>query len=355
MTEYNIYTSDKKRSEKLNFIKPRYLVPVLLLLAVVGLLIFQGKSSEELHQFFLVSMDTSVELRFTGSSKTAAEIEEKVFSEIERLEKLFSRSVGTSDVNAINNSAGLEPVPVSEEVFNLTLKAVDFARLSGGAFDPTIAPLIDLWGFFSRNYRVPAESELEDCLQVVNYRRIELDETQSTVYLPDDKMTLELGGIAKGFIVDRALQVLMDAGVKHAFINAGGDIGLLGDKPDGNPWRIGVRHPRKENSIVAIITASGGAVVTSGDYQRFFEDKGVMYHHILDPETGMPASELASVTIVAGTVTEADALSTAVFVLGPVKGLALIEELPGVEGILITSDLAIMVSTGLDARVELHP
>lgn len=348
-------TAGEKTLIKRRFIRPQYVIPVLFLLIIVVYFFPQARPINELHVYFRVAMDTSVELRFTShSSNSAVEIERKVFAEIERLENIFSRSIESSDVSMINNSAGRRAVPVSAEVFYVAERGVDFARLSGGAFDPTIAPVIDLWGFPDQEYRVPAEGELKNILPLVDYTRIEFDREYSAICLPDDKMALELGGIAKGFIIDQVLQILGEAGVQHAFINAGGDIGLIGDHPDGKPWRIGVRHPREDDNIIAILPASGGAVVTSGDYERAFEEKGVMYHHILDPETGMPAGDLVSVTIMAETVIEADALSTAVFALGPERGMALIEELPGVEGILITNDIDILVSSGLKGVVELH-
>jgi len=196
---------------------------------------------------------------------------------------------------------------------------------------------------------------MANSIGLVDYTRIELDKDLSTIYLPDTGMSMELGGIAKGFIIDRALQILTEAGVQNAYINAGGDIGLIGPNRGGKPWIIGIRHPRDNNEVIAVLPVSGGAVVTSGDYERVFEEGGVTYHHILNPRTGMPAIDLISVTIIAETVIEADALSTAVFVLGPVDGLALIEELPGIEGILITPELELLVSSGLEGILELNP
>jgi len=189
---------------------------------------------------------------------------------------------------------------------------------------------------------------------LVDYTVLEIDRELSTVYLPVTGMALELGGIAKGYIVDQTMQVLLAEGIEHAYVNAGGDIGLIGTKSDGSPWRIGVRHPRDANKIIAVLSASGGAVVTSGDYERAFIEAGISYHHILNPKTGMPARELTSVTIIAKTAIEADALSTTIFVLGPLKGMALIEQLTGVEGILITPDLQVLISSGLQGLVELE-
>ncbi len=333
-----------------------YVIPVLLILFLIGYIFFQQLQTDDLYLSYKMTMDTMVELRFSESSaKPGSQIEEEVLNEIERLEMLFSRSIDTSDVSRINAAAGKTPVQVSDEVLYVTGRAVKYAEVSDGKFDPTVGPLVDLWGFLGQEYRVPSAAEVENVLPLVDYNLVEIAPEQSAVYLTQENMVLELGGVAKGYIVDRALEILNASGVEHAFINAGGDIGLIGSNPDGDPWRIGGTHPREHGEIIAVISASGGSVVTSGDYQRSFEEDGIKYHHILDPDTGLPARKLASVTIIAETATEADALSTAVFVLGPDKGLDLIEKLPTAEGILITPEIEILVSSGLEGLVELNP
>ena len=339
-------------------IKPKYVLVALSLLFVlaVALLYLQETGRNNgLTSFNYFAMDTLVEMRFvTVDSAGDEEIIDSVISEIERLEALLSRAEPGSDVVAINRSAGQQEVTVSPETLALIEEALYFAAISGGAFDPTIAPLTDAWGFWGQAYRVPADDELARALELVNYNMIELDLEEKTVYLPLEEMALELGGIAKGYIVDRALELLSSKGVTSAFVNAGGDIGLIGHRPDGEPWKIGVGHPREEGAVIAVIPMSGGAVVTSGDYRRFFEEDGVVYHHIIDPATGYPAGELISVTITAPTVVEADALSTAVFVLGLDAGMSLVESLPHVEGILIGPGLEIYLSSGLEDLAELR-
>ncbi|MGM0653227.1 MAG: FAD:protein FMN transferase, partial [Bacillota bacterium] len=244
-------------------------------------------------------------------------------------------------------------VEVSPEALYVTEQAVEFAELTEGSFDPTIAPLVDLWGFLGQEYRLPELQELERKIPFVDYADLEIDRDHSELFLPREQMGLELGGIAKGFIVDQALQVLEQAGVKHAFINAGGDIGLLGSKPGGEPWRVGISDPRETERIIAVLSIDSCSVVTSGDYERSFVEGGEKYHHILDPETGMPADELASVTVVADTTLTADVLSTAVFVLGPQRGLQLLDDLDEAEGVLITPELEVLVSSGLEDKIEI--
>lgn len=326
----------------------------LVLAVIVGVYCWVGtREREELYRYHHLLMDTDVELVFeAGSAREAVHIQESVFDEMLRLEEFLSRSHEGSDIDQINLRAGREPVLVNPETVAVVAAALDCASLSGGAFDPTVAPLLDRWGFLGQDFRVPAPEELEAVLPLVDYTRVKLDQPCAKIFLPLEGMSLDLGGIAKGYIVDRGMALLQGAGIKHAFLNAGGDIALLGGKPDGTPWRVGVLHPRNPETCLAIISLEDGAVVTSGDYQRSFTAGGRHYHHILDPRNGYPAAELASVTVLAGTVTQADALSTAIFVLGPEEGLALVEKLAGVEALLITVGLEIITSTGLDGRVE---
>jgi FAD:protein FMN transferase len=326
------------------------LVVVVLLVAVYFL---SGRGpGGQLFLYRQLLMDTTVELRFDGSDPREAEqLKDAVFGEMARLERLLSRTVEDSDVSLINSRAGLAPAAVNPETMALIETALAYGRLSEGAFDITVAPLLDRWGFRDRQYRLPSPAEIEQALRLVDYTLVEVDPARGTVFLPAAGMSLDLGGIAKGYIVDRGLAELKKVGVSHAFLNAGGDIGLIGSRPDGTPWRIGIKDPRGDDIIRILPLAGDIAVVTSGDYERFFEQDGVRYHHILDPATGYPTRSLASVTVVAPTAVVADALSTALFVLGPERGMALIESLPGVEAVLITTDLAVLVSSGLAGTI----
>jgi FAD:protein FMN transferase len=313
-----------------------------------------GQPDDYDHIFFLTTMDTAVELHFNFSDRErAAQIKEEVSNEMERLEKLLSRSAAESEIAKINRLAGLEPVPVRPETLAVIQQALNYSVISGGAFDPTIGPLINSWGFLGQQYSLPSETEIEKALALVDYRKVIIDLTLPAVYLPAEGMNLELGGIAKGFIVDRAVDVLKNNNVTEAFINAGGDIALLGNNRN-NKWRIGIRHPRKADEIIAILDLENGAVATSGDYQRCFELNGLNYHHLIDPSTGRPARDLISVTVIADQVSEADALATSVFILGLEKGILLIENLDGVEGILITPELDVISSSGLNGLLELQ-
>ncbi len=337
------------------FLKKYRLLIIAVLAACVLLLLVSSSPVVELKAYYLTAMDTMVELKFAVPESVGSEaVKSAVFAEIVRLERLLSRTETLSDTNRVNSLAGIKPVAVSPDTYRLVELAYQSAVISKGAFDPTIGPLIDSWGFLGQEFRVPEETEIKQLLPLVDYQNISFDQTESTLFLPEQGMVLELGGLAKGFILDQAVALLKSFGVTSAFINAGGDIALLGSRPDGEPWKLGIRHPRDQNKILAVLQVTDAAVVTSGDYERNFNQAGVAYHHILDPETGKPARGLASVTILAATATEADALSTAVFVLGPLDGLTLIEEIPGVEGVLVTPELELIVSSGLEDIIDIQ-
>jgi thiamine biosynthesis lipoprotein len=323
-----------------------------VLLGAVLLLINRGAAGESPFNYTELLMDTEVSLQLFGRKEgEARRVKETLFEEMRRLEQLLSCCDPQSEIFEINHAAGKKPVAVSPETAEVMQEALHYAAISEGAFDPTIAPLLELWGFREGDYRVPAPDELAQAGGAVDYRSVEAGGGE--VYLPRRSMALDLGGIAKGYIIDCGLALLARSGVSHALINAGGDVGILGPKADGSPWKIGLKHPRSEKILAVIPRGERGAVVTSGDYERFFEKDGVRYHHILDPRTGRPASSLISVTVVAPTAVQADALSTALFVMGPERGLALVEDLPGVEALLVTPQQELLLSSGLRDLVEL--
>lgn len=300
----------------------------------------------------LFVMDTQVDITFYSTSVQVAQTAiGEIFAEMQRLEDILSRHLEGSDLQRINDAAGKEPVQVRPETIYVLRRALEIAALSNGAFDPTIAPLLELWGFGGESPALPPPDQLARARELVNYRLVEIDEERMTVFLPRPGMKLDLGGIAKGYIVDRGQVLARDSG-SASFINAGGDISISGRKPGGDDWRIGVQDPHEPGRLLAVITMGEGSVVTSGDYQRFFEVNGQRYHHILDPHTGMPALGLSSVTVVSTDTTTADGLATAVFVLGREAGMALVESLPDVDALLVNNDGELSISSGLEGRVE---
>ena len=270
------------------------------------------------------------------------------------LEAIMDRQQTESDVARINAAAGQHRVQVSAETFEVIRRGLEFGVLTDGAFDITVAPLLDLWGFGTGDTEVPTEADLAATLQWVDYQKVHISEERLEVFLEDAEMRLDLGGIAKGYIVDQALDVLRQEGMISGSFDAGGDIRVLGEKPDGSPWRIGIRDPRDRANLAAIVELRDQSVVTSGDYERFFIVDGERYHHILDPKTGMPTRGLTSVTIIGDDAITTDTLSTAIFVMGLERGMDLIESLPGTETLIITADGQVHVSSGLSGQVEIR-
>lgn len=294
------------------------------------------------------------------------------FTEARRLSEEFSRT-GSGSLGELNRRGAGEPVVLSDDVLTVLEAAKQYRALSDGAFDPTIGKIVNLWGFTqewdrSGVGRIPSPEELEPLVK--EPREIVLDVAAKTARLSSATVEIDLGGIAKGYIVDKVIEILKRYELDSALVDAGGNIRVFNDHPrrvlwweDRRPFRIGIQHPRDEQKILGVLEVWGDrAVATSGDYQRCFfadalgnifpcryadEPGTIRYHHIIDPKTGLPAQGLISATILAPTAMEADALSTAVFVLGEQKGLALIENLPAVAGILVTSDGHVVVSSEL--------
>lgn len=240
----------------------------------------------------------------------------KAFREIERIDSLLSWSIPTSEISKINLNSGKEPIKVSEEVFNLLQRAIAYCIEFEGYFDITIGPLTQLWGFSSDEVvtKPPSETSIQELLPLVNYKLLVLDNSNRTVFLKRRGMAIDLGGIGKGYAIDRAVAKLRSEGTENFIINAGGDIFTSGSKLKGEPWRVGVKHPRVEDKLFAIVETTNEAVVTSGDYERFFIFEGVRYHHLLNPVTGYPVSKNMSVTVISNTAEKADVFSTALFI-----------------------------------------
>jgi len=280
-------------------------------------------------------LGTVVEITIGHSDeRLARDAAAKAFDEIERVDALLSSHNPESEIARLNAAGAREATAVSEEVFALLQRAEEIRVASDGAFDVTVGPLVELWQF-DQGGRVPGGEEIAAALGSVGGAHLKLDEEAQTVRFLADGMRIDLGAIGKGYAVDRAVQVLEAAGVSSAIVDAGGDIRLLGSRPGKDFWRIGVRHPREPSRLLLNLELAGTAVVTSGDYERFFMEEGSRYHHILDPRTGLPAGECRSVTVVASDTADADAYATAAFVLGPVSGLRFLRALSGVEGVIV--------------------
>lgn len=293
-------------------------------------------------------MGTDIEL--IASEPDEAKVEKAfdlAIKEMERIEMEMSEWREGTYVSAINQKAGKESVAVPDELFNVIFSAQKVSGLSDGAFDISWAAMRGMWKFKKGEERIPSSEEISNKLPLINYKNIELDESKRTVFLKKEGMAIGLGGIAKGYAVDKAMEILLKHGITNAIVKAGGDMRIQGTD-DNKPWDIGIQHPRNKNQALAALHLSNISISTSGDYERFFIKDGVLYHHIIDPKTAMPARGCMSVTILAPDTMTSDALSTAVFVLGPDKGMQLIKLLPGIEGIIVDSEGKIQYSPGID-------
>ncbi len=312
-----------------------------------------ARQKERMYKKSSIIMDTLVSITVVSDSPEKAESAmEAAFSEIRLLDELLSFWTEDSEIAGINREAGKSPVKVSPKTLDVIEDSMYVSEKTGGAFDPTIGPVIRLWDF--KNRKTPEEDALKSALARVNYRMLKLDRDNSTVYLADEKMSFDTGGIAKGYAADMAVMVLKNMLVRAGLVAVAGDIRAFGRKPDGKGWAVGIRNPRPEgggDDLLATIELKDEAISTSGDYERFFIKDGKRYHHLLDPATGYPAKGCVSVTVIAGRATRADGFSTGVFVMGPEKGMGLFNEL-GLEGIIIDSEGNARTTEGIKSRVK---
>jgi FAD:protein FMN transferase len=291
---------------------------------------------------------------WTADDSGATAASDAVFAEFDRLDRLMSVWKEGSDVVRLNRAAGDHPVPVSAETLEVLTVARQVGEWTGGKFDVTFGALSGLWKFDQdQDDSIPARGAVAARLPDVDFTALEIDPARRTAFLRRRGMRAHLGGIGKGYAVDRAAAILRSRGFSDFMIQSGGDLFVSGRRGD-RPWRLGIRDPRgPADRSFAALDLPNGTFSTSGDYERFFIRDGRRYHHILDPDLGEPARGCRSVTIVAGTATLADALSTGVFVLGPEPGMALIERLPDVEGVIVTANNQVLVSSGLKGRLEM--
>lgn len=286
----------------------------------------------------IFAMDTYMRLRIWGDRELLSD----TVDEIRRLEGLFSVTDEKSEIFLLNRDL---QAALSEDTAEILTQAIALSERTGGAFDPTVYPLVSAWGFTSGEPHIPTQDELNVLLPSVDAAHLRLDGSNAAL---TDGAQLDLGGIAKGYTAQKCLELLSEKGVQTAMLSLGGNVQTLGSKPDGKPWVIGIANPEEPTEAIATLTFNGSiAIVTSGGYQRYFDLDGARYHHILDPQTGMPAETgLASVTVLTQDGTTADALSTALFVLGMEKSVELWRESDDFEAIFITQDRKIFATKG---------
>lgn len=284
----------------------------------------------------------------TVYDKTSEKVLDQCFAKLKDVENKMSVDIPSSEVSQINKMAGVGYVKVSDDTFNVISSGKKFSDLTHGKFDITVGPLVKLWGINTPHARVPAPSEIKAKLPLIGYKNILLDNKNKSIMLKKKGMSLDLGGIAKGFAGDAVKQVLKDNGIKHAIIDLGGNVLAVGSKLDGSKWRIGIQNPfSPRGDYLGIVSVNDKAVVTSGIYERYFIKNGKRYHHIMDTATGYPVdNELASVSIINNVSMNSDALAKA-FCMGVNNGLKFIEQQKGVEAIFVTKDSKVYITPGL--------
>lgn len=290
-------------------------------------------------------MGTAVQVTLWSDTRATADAAiAAVMAEMHRIDHAMSPHKPDSELSRINREAAAGPVALSREMRDLLARAVEFSRLSGGAFDITFASAGHLYDY--RERIKPSESQLAQARSAIGYQHLVLDPAASTVRFAHPGTRIDLGGFAKGHAVDLSTAILQRHGIAHAVVSAGGDSRVLGDRR-GRPWNIAVRDPRRPGEVVAVLPLEDVAVSTSGDYERFFEQDGERFHHVIDPRTGKSAGSVRSVTILANDGLSAEAWSKSVFVMGVARGLELVESLQGVDAVVVDAEGTLHYSSGL--------
>jgi thiamine biosynthesis lipoprotein len=323
---------------------PKCLCYILLLSCLLP-----GISSAEWHRQEAAIMGTVINVElWLEDAKQADALIDAVMRDMRRIDSLMSTYKPDSQLSLVNTTAAITPVAVSTELFMLIKRALAYSEITHGAFDITYASAGKYYDY--RKGVKPSAAQLAEALPAIDYHHVRLDDDTGTVSFTQPGVYIDLGGIAKGYAVDRGMDILRLGGVENAMISAGGDSLVIGKRWE-RPWNIGIRDPRNKAGIVSMIPLEDAAISTSGDYERYFDEDGVRYHHILDPGTGKSTHSVRSTSIIGSTAMDTDALSTSVFVLGVDAGLQLINSLPDTEAIIIDKDGELHYSTGL-ARIQ---
>lgn len=322
-----------------------------ILLILLCALLTNSVSAQWVNNSFKV-MGTQAHVEFWLNDEeqgqtTSEQLITLVQNEMTRIDEAMSPYKAMSELSQVNNKAGREAVIISSELFALLHESQQVAELSDGAFDITYASVGYQYDY--RKKQRPSESSIKRALEAINYRAVILDKTKSTVRFSQPNVKIDLGGMAKGYAVKQCIELLKSAGIKHALVSAGGDTALLGDRR-GRPWYVGIKHPRAEDKTAVQLPLTNEAISTSGDYERYFIEDGVRYHHIVNPKTGDSARMVVSVSIIGDDATFVDALSTTVFVKGLQEGMKFIDKLPGYEAIIIDNQQTLHMSKGLQEQ-----
>ena len=323
----------------------------LFLLLVLSLASCKPAVKKESRTVFALGTVCSIQV-FTEKSQTEVEsILQTCTRRLEELERHLSANAEFSTLIDINKAAGLSAVNVPADIYPLFERAMFFAEKTDGAFNPAIGGVVKLWNIGFENARKPEDQDIQEALSLTDYKDVQL--TGTAVFLKKEGMKLDLGAIAKGFAADELTRIVKQAGIMHAVIDIGGTIAAAGVRPDGKRWNIGIRDPRiRQGQPIISAPIENRSISTSGSYERYFEQDGVRYHHIIDPATGYPVrNNLIAVSVFSNSATDADALSTACFVLGYEKAVKLLAELPDTEALFIFEDNSVRATGDLEKNI----
>ncbi|AKN31270.1 thiamine biosynthesis protein ApbE [Clostridium carboxidivorans P7] len=311
----------------------------------------RNKKVLTVREFYVLG--TVVQLKVYGSNGKIA-VEEAV-NRLNDIDNKMSVFKEYSEISMINENAGISNVEVSKDTYFVVKEAVKYSELSEGGFDPTIRPVVELWGIGTDKVKVPGDNEIGSKLKLVNYKDIILNEKDRTIKLRNKGQNIDLGGIAKGYAADEVKNILIKNNIKSALINLGGNIYALGKKPDRTQWYIGIQNPfGKRGEFVGFINVKNKSVVTSGNYERYFISNEKRFHHIIDPKTGYPSdSKIISSTIISDYSIDGDGLSTGVYIMGLDKSIKLIESIKGIDAIFITENREIYITSGIKNKFKL--
>lgn len=328
-------------------VKIKKVIYSLIILFLIQMLMSCSKPGDDRVTRTNFLLDTLIQITAYGPNAENAII--GAFDRISEIQNKMTAVGKDSEIIRVNDAAGSSFQKVSTDTFFVLKKGLEYSEKSHGRFDITIGPLVKLWGIGTENARVPEQEEIDAALEKINYKDVALNEKENSVMLKNRGMAIDLGAIAKGYAADEVIRILKDHGVKSAVADLGGNIYVLGHKPNGSAWKIGIQNPfGNRRSTFAVVEVTDKTLVTSGIYERYLEKNGKRYHHILDTATGYPVeNNLASVTIFSESSIDADGLSTSVFSLGLEEGTQLIESMPGTEAVFVTKDYEVYTTSGI--------
>jgi len=293
------------------------------------------------------ALGTLINLRASGNK--AQKAMDKAFERLNNIDDKMSAFKGNSDISRVNIGAGTRGEAVSSDTYFVVKKAIEYSSILEGTFDPTIRPLVTLWSIGTKEEKIPEADEIETTLKLVNYKDVVLDESNNSIMLKRQNQALDVGGIAKGFAADEVRDIFFKHNIKSGLIDLGGNIFALGSKEDKMPWRVGIQNPFKSRGeFLGILSVENKSIVTSGNYERYFERDGKRFHHIIDPKTGYPSeSKIISATIISDNSIDGDGLSTGVYILGVDKALKIIDAIEGIDAIFVTEDKKVHMTSGI--------